>query len=175
MRNIISITGLPGSGKSTVCAHLITKGFKRVSAGSAVAEFVTIVRRLRALPDTRSELQRAGMYIVSHSLEEQFGQFLVSKIGSSKLVVFDGIRLLNTINHIQSLVDLFSIYLDIDEGEAAKRLSKRDSLSIETARMILDAEIERAVIKTKIFSDIVISTNCSASDVIARVDSAISA
>ena len=87
-RKVIGLSGLPGSGKSTVAEHLVQKGFRQV-------RFSTILESMLAENGekaTRSALQKLGNEINESQRQRWLGKEVIKKLPMKGPIVIDGLR-----------------------------------------------------------------------------------
>lgn len=87
-RKVIGLSGLPGSGKSTVAEYLTQKGFKTMRF-SAVLESMLAEKGAKA---TRSTLQQLGKEIYESQKQRWLGKELIKKLPKDGSIVIDGLR-----------------------------------------------------------------------------------
>jgi len=87
-RKVIGLSGLPGSGKSTIAEYLVKQGFKS-SRFSAVIESLLIKNNKKA---ARSTLQKIGNEIKSTGKQRWLGKEVIKKLPKAGPIVIDGLR-----------------------------------------------------------------------------------
>lgn len=134
----IGLVGTNGSGKTTACTYLKTKGFHVISLSDFVREEV----QKKSLP-----LDRDTLIQTANSLKDTHGQdYLAKKAHSSSShpqVVFDSIRNLAEIHYLQTFGTQFLGFdapIEVRYNRIKKRKSERDPLHFNT--FVLQDETE---------------------------------
>ena len=154
---IIFVTGLPGSGKSSVSRILESLGWHIISAGDIIREECKKAR-LSVDLDT---LQKYGAELLKTKGDEYFSSLLMGKIKDHEKIVFEGIRPPNVLNNILATLGGTVIYIETKQETRFNRLKYRDNITIETFNKIEKNKLEQQVKKIKKFSNIIISNNLS--------------
>lgn len=122
---IIGLTGLIASGKGTVKKYLVEKH------GAKDCRFSTILRDILNRLDL--QVNRDNLIELSTSLREKFGQDLLSKAIAkdaknldANIVVIDGIRRMDDINHLMGIPGFVLVSVDANPKVRYERLVKRN-------------------------------------------------
>jgi len=87
-RKVVGLSGLPGSGKSTISKYLIEKGFKAVRF-SAVLESILVKKGEQI---SRSALQQLGNEINTSQKQRWLGKEVIKRLPEKGPIVIDGLR-----------------------------------------------------------------------------------
>ena len=87
-RKVIGLSGLPGSGKSTIAGYLVKHGFKAMRF-SAVLESILAKKGEKII---RSTLQQLGNEINSSQKQRWLGKEVIKKLPYKGPIVIDGLR-----------------------------------------------------------------------------------
>jgi dephospho-CoA kinase len=123
---ILTFSGPIASGKSALSNKLAqTFHWSRVSFG----DYVRSVADTRKMPKTREVLQAIGTELVASDLEK-FCNSVLEQVSwqHGQPLIIDGIRHINVLKTLQKLVapmELYLIFITIDEAVQANRLIER--------------------------------------------------
>ncbi|MEM3058677.1 MAG: AAA family ATPase [Methanomassiliicoccales archaeon] len=167
----ITISGPPGSGKTTVCRQLAEKlSLNYIVAGS-------IFRKMAS--ERGVSLEDFGKIASEDSsIDRMLDEEILKIARENDHIILEG-RLTGYLMH-KNGIDAFKIYLDADFEERARRASKRDGIDLAEARASI-AERERCELKRyeqyygfspedRNFYDFVIdTTSLSPDEVVSRI------
>jgi len=122
-RIIVCITGLPGSGKSTVAEALRTLGFEAINLGDAIRE--EAVRR--GLPLDSSTLGELMLEVRREHGPGAVAELSLPKIRSaaSRYVVVDGVRSLSEVHVIRSIAEVRMLAVHANQQTRYRFLTSR--------------------------------------------------
>ncbi len=124
---VVSLAGKRGSGKSTIASALEQRGFARAAFGG----FVRTVATARGIGHDVPALEALGVTLIAELGWEDFCRQVLAGTEKANRVVVDGVRhgaALDTIRRIVLPDRAALVFVEVDEGERARRLRARGRL-----------------------------------------------
>ncbi|OYQ32597.1 hypothetical protein CHU95_17615 [Niveispirillum lacus] len=157
----VAVCGLSGSGKSTTAKLIANRVGERVSVSDVIRDYC---RRVGLSVD-RKTLQSTGEVLARENNGRAFAEMLYFKATPDKVPIFDGIRLIETIEGLKGFYSrVFIVYVDVEPHILNMRLIQRGDAVNNTLAALMLVPIEAAASKIADIADVVISNNSGMSD-----------
>ncbi len=163
----IVVCGPPYSGKTTVSKYLESRGFERISVGAVIARWAVSNLQIAS----RRQLLELGKRYLRQKGSIELAADLITEAGASSLVVFDGIRPVETVQEIRrksSKTVVFYLSASI-ENCAARQRAERHFSDDEDYLAITDDILERESLSIQRIADYVLENNGDVESLCSRV------
>lgn len=169
-RLILCVTGMPGSGKTTVTQEIRKMGFYYISLGDVVREQT----KLRGY-----ELTDANCGLVMVALRRELGPQAIAKLSLSRmpederLITVDGVRSIDEVNLYRSLGDVRLLAVHASPQRRFQLSASRERIDSPKTREEFDLrdqrELDVGVGNAIALADEIISNNSTIEELVERV------
>jgi dephospho-CoA kinase len=156
-RSCIIVSGLPNTGKSAAVNYIANRGYNPISAG----DYLRKQCKTRGLLATRENCEILGTELLATIGYGGFADMLLALCDPYNNIVIDGIRPLETIEHIKIHEPHTTIiYIESDELKRASRAILKGESDLSFQRSLV-SPMELLTLNIKPVADFVIMNNNS--------------